>query len=137
MILGIFRRNNIFIDEIVLFPCQHKIREKYPIREKHNKFAILVMELATTFTVRLAYRHYRNTRLVQSVLVNAYMYVLLFCCKTPRSPWLMLTRFISSFFFHFVLRFKVQVPYSITNTIMRNQRNLKQQTNNYQKSSVI
>ena len=53
MILGIFRRNNIFIDENVLFPCQHKIREYYPIREKHDKFAILVMKSATTFTVRL------------------------------------------------------------------------------------
>ena len=77
MILGIFRRNNIFIDENVLFPCQHKIREYYPIREKHYKFAFLVMKTATTFTVRLAYRHHRNTRLVQ-FLVNAYMYVLLF-----------------------------------------------------------
>ena len=45
--------------ENVLFPCQHKIREYYPIRDKHNKFAILVMKLATTITVILAFRHYR------------------------------------------------------------------------------
>ena len=56
MIFGIFRRNNIFIDENVLSQCQHKIREYYPIREKHNKFAILVMKIAT-FTVRLAYNN--------------------------------------------------------------------------------
>ena len=59
MILGIFQQNNIFIDKNVLFPCQHKIREYYPIREKHtDKIAILVMmKIATTFTVRLVYRH--------------------------------------------------------------------------------
>ena len=52
MILGIFRRNNIFIN--VLLPCQHKIIEYYPIREKNNKFAILVMKLPTTFNRSLS-----------------------------------------------------------------------------------
>ena len=44
-----------------------------------NKLAILVMIIATTFTVCLhvAYRPYRNTRLVQ-LLVIAYMYMLHF-----------------------------------------------------------
>ena len=111
MILGIFRRNNIFIDEIVPFPCQLKIREYYPIREKRNKFAISDMELATTFTVRLAYRHYRNTRLVQSVLVNAYMYVFLLFFLLQNATIAMVDDdaiylFIRPIYFlHFVLRF--------------------------------
>ena len=56
--LGIFRQSNIFIDKNVLFPCQHKIREYYPILEKQNRyFSYLMMKIATTFTVRLVYRH--------------------------------------------------------------------------------
>ena len=110
MILGIFRRSNIFIDEKVLFPCHYKIREYYSIREKHNKFAILVLKLATTFTVRLAYRHYGNTRLAQ-FLVNAYMYVLLFFLYQNATIAMVvddaiyLFIFFIFFFFHFVLRF--------------------------------
>ena len=74
MILGIFRRKKkFFIDENVFFSMSN---HDYSIREKHNKLAILVvMIIATTFTVCLAYRHYRNTLLVQ-FLVIAYMYVL-------------------------------------------------------------
>ena len=104
MIRGIFRRNNIFIDENVLFPCQHKIREYYSIWDKHNKFAILVMKIATTFTVRLAYRHYRNTRLVQ-FLVNAYMYVLLFLLQNATIA--MVVDDAINLFFFFSFYFKV------------------------------
>ena len=42
---------------------------------KQTRYFSYVMIIATTFTVCLAYRHYRNTRLVQ-FLVIAYMYVL-------------------------------------------------------------
>ena len=44
---------------------------------KQTRYFSYVMIIATTFTVCLAYRHYRNTRLVQ-FLVIAYMYVLRF-----------------------------------------------------------
>ena len=50
---------------------------------KQTRYFSYIMIIATTFTVCLAYRHYRNTRLVQ-FLVIAYMYVIrllfyLFC----------------------------------------------------------
>ena len=54
---------------------------------KQTLYFSYVMIIATTFTVCLAYRHYRNTRFVQ-FLVIAYMYVL-------------------RFFFFFVFRFVV------------------------------
>ena len=69
MILGIFRRKPFFIDENVLFYVRY-----YP---KQTRYFSYVMIIATTFTVCLTYRHYRNTRLVQ-FLVSAYMYVLRF-----------------------------------------------------------
>ena len=109
----IFRRNNIFIDEIVLFPCQHKIREYYPIREKHNKFAILVIKLATALTVRLAYITEIHCWFSSWSMLTCTCYFL--CCKTPRSPWLLMTRFISLRSYLFcafnfkVLRFKSHI----------------------------
>ena len=57
-----------FIDENVLFYVRY-----YPKRTRY--FSYVKMIIATTFTVCLAYQHYRNTRLVQ-FLVIAYMYVL-------------------------------------------------------------
>ena len=69
MKLGIFRRKNFFIGENVLFYDRY-----YPKQTRHFSY---IMIIATTFTVCLAYRHYRNTRLVQ-FLVIAYMYVLRF-----------------------------------------------------------
>ena len=67
MILGIFRRKKTFL--YIFFYVKY-----YP---KQTRYFSYVMIIATTFTVCLAYRHYRNTRLVQ-FLVIAYMYVLRF-----------------------------------------------------------
>ena len=62
---------------------------------KQTRYFSYVMIIATTFTVCLAYRHYRNTRLVQ-FLVIAYMYVLRCFCF-----------FFYFFFFFFVCCFFV------------------------------
>ena len=70
------------------------------------------MKIATTFTVRLAYRHYRSTRLVQ-FLVNAYMYVLIFLLQNATIAMVVddviyLFIFFSSFYFK-VLRSKSHI----------------------------
>ena len=71
---------------------------------KQTRYFSFVMIIATTFTVCLVYRHYRNTRLVQ-FLVIAYMYVLrllfFFCC--------------CCFFFFFFLFFLSRVVFSYEN----------------------
>ena len=49
---------------------------------KQTRYFSYVMIIATTFTVCLAYRHYRNTRFVQSwslLTCTCYVFLLLFC----------------------------------------------------------
>ena len=79
-----------FIDKNVLFYVRY-----YP---KHTRYFSYVMIIATTFTVCLAYRHYRNTRLVQ-FLVIAYMYVLRFFVVAVLFCLFCLFCFFSCFFF--------------------------------------
>ena len=129
-----------------------------------NKLAILVMIIATTFTVCLhvAYRPNRNTRLVQ-LLVIAYMYrhvtfffkfvcLLLFCCCcffvllfffsfAKRAMIFDDAIYLFIYFLHFISMLLRPSPilklFRKWAREMKKTTTLQQQTNNYHTSNVI
>ena len=106
MILGIFRQNNIFIDKIVLFPCQHKIREYYPIQNRYFSYD----KNCNNIYLCLVYRHgwFSSWSMLTCTWFFFVCVFLCFLCifflqnATTRSPWFLMTRFLYLFIYLFI-----------------------------------
>ena len=125
-----FSDENLFLSMKMCFCFDVKY---YPKQIRYFSYAMII---ATTFTVCLTYQHYRNTRLVQFLVIALIhvrvtcffllflFFLVFFClcffpccccffyCKTPRSPLFLMTRFIYIFIFCILFQcYCVQVSY--------------------------